>query len=68
MLKYDCTPQLDHEKHLIEIVLGGWENTKSVIRHGKMNGVALTEASTTDLLHCGEYRMFWIHWRFGMTV
>ncbi|KAH8413837.1 hypothetical protein KR222_009131, partial [Zaprionus bogoriensis] len=46
---------------LYEIFLGGWENTKSVIRKdGQKPEVA--EVPTPDILNAGEFRGFWVRW------
>ncbi|XP_055389435.1 uncharacterized protein LOC129618612 [Condylostylus longicornis] len=43
----------------IVIVIGGWENSASVIR---INDVNVTKSNTPDLLNDTEYRGFWIKW------
>ena len=55
--------QSNISRNVIEIVLGGWTNTLSCIRLGVQGEVWIGDAYTPHLLHCGEYRQFWIHWR-----
>lgn len=45
---------------LYEIVIGGWKNTKSVLRTGKQANTAATDEG--DFLICSEYKEFWISW------
>ena len=45
-----------------EIVIGGWENTKSVIRSSG-NGPAIKETTTPGILNEEELRPFWISWK-----
>ncbi|XP_061594140.1 C3 and PZP-like alpha-2-macroglobulin domain-containing protein 8 [Cololabis saira] len=49
---------------MLEIVLGGRQNTRSWISLGKM-GDALVSASTPSILSWDEFRSFWISWRGG---
>ncbi len=44
-----------------EIFFGGWENSKSCIRHNKEKP-EMAEADTPDLLSPDEFRKFWITW------
>jgi len=51
----------DTERRTYEIVLGGWNNTKSVIRFGGQ-GPSVAEADTPQLLDSDEFKSFWIKW------
>src|SRR6218665_723540 len=42
-----------------EAVLGGWNNTMSVIR---LANVHLQEHQGTGIVNCNEWRLFWISW------
>lgn len=46
---------------MLEIFLGGWKNTKSVIRKNRTKP-DVTEESTPDILNGSEFRGFWIRW------
>lgn len=46
---------------MIEVFIGGWKNTKSVIRKNRTKP-DVVEADTPDVLNAGEYRGFWIRW------
>lgn len=41
--------------------LGGWKNTKSVIRKNR-NKPDVVEVDTPGILNAGEFRGFWIRW------
>uniref|UniRef100_A0A673A0I2 Kazal-like domain-containing protein n=1 Tax=Sphaeramia orbicularis TaxID=375764 RepID=A0A673A0I2_9TELE len=51
---------------MIEIVLGGRQNTRSWISMGKM-GEPLVTASTPGILSWDEFRSFWISWKGGVV-
>lgn len=51
---------------MIEIVLGGRQNTRSWISMGKM-GEPLVSAATPGILSWDEFRSFWISWRGGVA-
>jgi len=54
--------------NVYEIIIGGWVNTKSVIRRG-LFGTQLAESNITNLVSCTESRSFWVGWENGnMTV
>ena len=46
---------------MIEIFIGGWNNTKSVIRKNRTKP-DVAENATPDVLNAGEFRKFWIKW------
>jgi len=54
--------------NVTEVVLGGWYNTKSVIRWGvgtaenEFDKEHFLEVETPHLLHCTELRTYWISW------
>ncbi|XP_053709629.1 C3 and PZP-like alpha-2-macroglobulin domain-containing protein 8 [Synchiropus splendidus] len=49
---------------MLEIVLGGRQNTRSWISKGKM-GDALVSVATPGILSWDEFRSFWISWKGG---
>lgn len=49
----------DWQKDLIEVVIGGYGNSKSVIRRGNQ-GAELASAETPNILSGDEFRGFWI--------
>ena len=50
---------------MIEIFLGGWGNTKSVIRRNRTKPDKV-EIETPNILNGGEFRGFWIRWDGGI--
>lgn len=46
---------------LLEVMIGGWGNSKSVIRKNKQQPEK-AEAATPSILSAGEFRGFWIRW------
>jgi hypothetical protein len=44
-----------------EIVLGGYDNTKSDIRRGS-HGPILLQVDTPDIMNCDEFLSFWVRW------
>lgn len=46
---------------MLEIFIGGWKNTKSVIRKNRAKP-DVCEVETPDILNAGEFRGFWIKW------
>uniref|UniRef100_A0A1L8DYN2 Putative farnesoic acid 0-methyl transferase n=2 Tax=Nyssomyia neivai TaxID=330878 RepID=A0A1L8DYN2_9DIPT len=46
---------------MLEVFIGGWKNTKSVIRKNRTKP-DVVEADTPDVLNAGEFRGFWIRW------
>lgn len=51
---------------MLEIVLGGRQNTRSWISLGKM-GEPLVSAATPGILSWDEFRSFWISWKGGVV-
>lgn len=49
------------ENPMYEVFLGGWGNTKSVIRKDRQKP-DVVEQATPDILSANEYRGFWIRW------
>ena len=52
----------DTTQKTYEIVLGGWSNTKSVIRIGRLGAVMMSR-DTPGLLVCDKENPFWIAWK-----
>lgn len=46
---------------MLEVFIGGWKNTKSVIRKNRTKP-DVCEVETPDILNPGEFRGFWIKW------
>uniref|UniRef100_A0A182JIQ8 Farnesoic acid O-methyl transferase domain-containing protein n=1 Tax=Anopheles atroparvus TaxID=41427 RepID=A0A182JIQ8_ANOAO len=46
---------------MLEVFIGGWKNTKSVIRKNRTKP-DVAEVDTPDILNAGEFRGFWIRW------
>uniref|UniRef100_A0A336MNG9 CSON001653 protein n=1 Tax=Culicoides sonorensis TaxID=179676 RepID=A0A336MNG9_CULSO len=46
---------------MYEVFLGGWKNTKSVIRKNRTKP-DVAETETPDILNDGEFRGFWVRW------
>ncbi|XP_062548424.1 uncharacterized protein LOC134213403 isoform X2 [Armigeres subalbatus] len=46
---------------MLEVFIGGWKNTKSVIRKNRSKP-DVCEVETPDILNPGEFRGFWIKW------
>ena len=46
-------------------MLGGWGNTKSIVRRNR--SVIVAEAITPKFLSGTEYRGFWIRWGSGLV-
>ena len=53
---------MDSSGYSTEVVLGGWDDSRSVIRELGSDSF-YTWAQTRDILHCAEYRQFWVSWR-----
>lgn len=47
-----------------EIVLGGYDNTRSDIRRGS-HGTILLQVETPDIMNCDEFLPFWVRWGSG---
>ena len=48
-----------------EVVIGGWENSKSVIRSFPQQMPPASEKDTPGILKCGEFVWFWVSWLDG---
>lgn len=46
---------------MLEVFLGGWKNSKSVIRKNRTRP-DVAETDTPDIVSGGEFRGFWIRW------
>ena len=51
--------------NMLQIVLGGWRNRKSVIRKGRRRRVVARRNHRRGLLHCNRARHFYITWARG---
>lgn len=51
---------------IIEVFIGGWGNTKSVIRYNKTKP-EVAECGTPDILSPNEYRGFWVRVTDGVS-
>lgn len=55
-----------HESEpMLEVFIGGWGNTKSVIRRNRTKPDKV-EIETPDILNGGEFRGFWVRWDNGV--
>ncbi|XP_026474975.1 uncharacterized protein LOC113378634 isoform X1 [Ctenocephalides felis] len=52
---------------MYEVFIGGWGNTKSVIRRNRTKP-EVAETDTPDILNAGEFRGFWIRWQSGVVT
>lgn len=55
------SPIAEESDPMYEIFLGGWSNSKSVIRKNRQKP-DVVEAETPGILDAGEFRSFWIRW------
>jgi len=63
-----CLTGQPNETHpIIEIFIGGWGNTKSVIRYNKSKP-EVAECHTPAILNAGEFRGFWIRVTQGVVT
>ncbi|ELT97145.1 hypothetical protein CAPTEDRAFT_193482 [Capitella teleta] len=53
--------------NVTDIVIGCCSNTASMIRSGETQ-IHYADALTPEILHCGEFRTFWIHWGGGFIL
>ncbi|XP_028164303.1 uncharacterized protein LOC114355567 isoform X2 [Ostrinia furnacalis] len=51
---------------MYEVFIGGWGNTKSVIRRNRTKP-DVVEADTPQILNSGEFRGFWVRWDGGVV-
>ncbi len=58
------SPSAHDSTEIVEIVLGGRQNSRSWISQGKM-GEPVASAPTPGILSWDEFRSFWISWRGG---
>ncbi|XP_077390785.1 C3 and PZP-like alpha-2-macroglobulin domain-containing protein 8 [Festucalex cinctus] len=63
---FALSPTPHDSAEMIEIVLGGRQNTRSWISLGKM-GEPLISVPTPDILSWDEFRSFWIVWKGGLV-
>ncbi|XP_008546651.1 uncharacterized protein LOC103570631 isoform X1 [Microplitis demolitor] len=52
---------------MFEVFIGGWSNSKSVIRKNRSKP-DITEAETPGILDANEFRGFWIRWNQGILT
>ena len=52
----------NNAQHIHEIVIGGWQNTRSVIYRDTTSNVSVADSKTPNILSCDEFRQFWIQW------
>lgn len=50
---------------ILQIFIGGWGNTKSVIRRNRSKPEKV-ESNTPEILNGGEFRGFWVRWDQGI--
>lgn len=55
------TPAPVEAEPIYEIFIGGWDNSKSVIRRNRQKP-DVVEVPTPGILNAGEFRGFWIRW------
>ncbi|XP_072294012.1 C3 and PZP-like alpha-2-macroglobulin domain-containing protein 8 [Eucyclogobius newberryi] len=63
---FALSPSPHDSAEMVEIVLGGRQNTRSWISTGKM-GDPLSSVSTPSILSWDEFRSFWISWKGGVV-
>lgn len=57
-----------NETHpVIEIFIGGWQNSKSVIRYNQSKP-EVAEAHTPGILNANELRGFWVRYTDGVSL
>lgn len=52
---------------MVEVFIGGWENSKSVIRRNRTQPEK-AQTPTDGILSAGEFRGFWIRWTDGIIT
>jgi len=55
------SPGTQQGQPIYEIFIGGWKNTKSVIRQND-NNLDVAEVCTPGILNADEFRGFWVRW------
>lgn len=60
------SPSPHDSADMLEVVLGGRQNTRSWISLGKM-GEALVSVPTPGILSWDEFRSFWVSWKGGVV-
>uniref|UniRef100_A0AAY5KU32 C3 and PZP like alpha-2-macroglobulin domain containing 8 n=1 Tax=Esox lucius TaxID=8010 RepID=A0AAY5KU32_ESOLU len=63
---FALSPGPHDSAEMLEIVLGGRQNTRSWISLGKM-GEPVVSASTPGILSWDEFRSFWVSWKDGVV-
>ena len=58
-------PESDGEVLTYEVVIGGYKNSKSVIRQKRL-GPNSAVADTQAVLSCTEFRSFWVSWKSAL--
>lgn len=56
---------INPENYFLQVFIGGWGNTKSVIRRNRTKPEKV-EIDTPQILNAGEFRGFWIRWDSGI--
>jgi len=51
----------DTDRKTYELVLGGWNNSRSAVRYGG-RGPVVAQVDTPNLLSAYDFRSFWITW------
>jgi len=51
----------DTDRKTYELVIGGWNNTRSAIRYGG-RGPVVVQADTPTVLDSEDFRAFWVSW------
>jgi len=54
----------------VDIIIGGWDNTRSIIRAGVGGGgwPIYSDVSTPNILSCSETRYFWVTWHNSLVA
>ena len=57
----------NYSTNAYEVVIGGWKNTKTVIRRS-LKGPIKAETPTVDILSCDYFRTFWLRQILGTAA